>query len=502
MLNCIKSMIKEKNDFLEAAAIIFEDGSGTNLDDVIVLGEEGPAEIPLEGPTPIVEGDDDDESKDGKKDDDDDHDDDHDEPNKDDGDIMSQPIDDEPIDSSPVVDPGDDVLDTDIDSVDDNPSVLGSDLPEPIGAQTGEPINPDDDILNVEIDLGSNTVKDILPVPPANAAEALGDGADTQRVDSGFGNDEGITEATKENEKNLKKEIIFKNLLDLPKELQSAATKVYNKLMEIINDLIFDEDDFKTFKKFFPELKKNFKFDISSPKSFVKVLPNGEYTGYITITCSDVGDFRGNLSKMLYKIAPNEEKIHKELNVTPGDLWKKMVLRASKEVNRIVKDQFDFIDDFGVDTEHLDNFGMNLKDSYVKKTFFSEESEETTKKNNVKPVKESANFWDSFFNPPDTSYTEAITLGGEPAPAAAPAAEPEPTEEAPPVDDPTAVTDPAEAPAAESDVTSAVRDKVSEAETEVPVGGNGDGKEALLKKLGTLTKGLEDAKKAVMDTIQ
>lgn len=339
MLNCIKSMIKEKNDFLEAAAIIFEDGSGTNLDDVIVLGEEGPAEIPLEGPTPIVEGDDDDESKDGKKDDDDDHDDDHDESNKDDGDIMSQPIDDESIDSSPVVDQGDDVLDTDIDSVDDNPSVLGSDLPEPIGAQTGEPINPDDDILNVEIDLGSNTVKDILPVPPANAAEALGDGADTQRVDSGFGNDGGMTESGK-NEK-----------------------------------------------------------------------------------------------------AEEDEK---------------------------AKDK----------------------------------TKKDTKDEDVKPVKESANFWDSFFNPPDTSYTEAITLGGEPAPAAAPAAEPEPTEEAPPVDDPTAVTDPAEAPAAESDVTSAVRDKVSEAETEVPVGGNGDGKEALLKKLGTLTKGLEDAKKAVMDTIQ
>ena len=46
MLKNIKNLIMQKQEFLESASAIFEDGSGMNLDDVIVLSED--AEVPEE----------------------------------------------------------------------------------------------------------------------------------------------------------------------------------------------------------------------------------------------------------------------------------------------------------------------------------------------------------------------------------------------------------------------------------------------------------------------
>lgn len=335
MLNSIKSMIKEKTSFLEAAAIIYEDGSGTNLDDAIVLGEESE---PID-PTENIGEDTDTPEKD-------DHDDDHDdnkEDEKDDSDDSSKDITDEDISDLPINDEpqtqdapeGDDLLDGKIDGSDQPLSLPGDDLPTPVGAQTGEPINPDDDILNTEIDLGSNTIKDVLPVPPANAGEAIADNDSiTQHVDSGFGGDGENQEPT-------------------PAAIEPEAS-------------------------------------VSEP---------------------------GN-----EEADPNES-----------------VDVAMESVDPI--------------SAFMNGYGL---------------------------------------------YSEAITLGDDPAPAAegeapkedaaAPAATEEPADEAPPAE-------------GESEVTAAVRDKVSEVDTPAP-GGEADGKEALLKKLGSITKSLEDAKKAVMNTIQ
>lgn len=218
MLNGIRQMIQEKTAFLEAADIIFEDGSGMNLDDRIILGESNEDDIENDltlhedgdsepegnvgdgenNETPTVE---EPTTGDGNNDEG--------EPN-----LEDLPIDDgseNSVEDNPTAtgDTGtDDLLNSDIDSpetVNDEPAgsvgeLPGSDLPEPVGAQTGEPINPVDDILNVELDLGSNTVKDVLPVPPAGAGEVVpteDNEQPTQHVDSGFGR-----EAAQEAEEN------------------------------------------------------------------------------------------------------------------------------------------------------------------------------------------------------------------------------------------------------------------------------------------------------------
>lgn len=310
MLNNIKSMIKEKTEFLEAAALIYEDGSGTNLDDIIVLGEESSDdEVGFEIDEKDNVHENDEENETSKEKDENDEDDNNTSDEKED--IMDTPINDEDnTDDAPIpTNDGndDDVMDTPI----DQPMPLpGDDLPTPVGAQTGEPINSMDDILNVEIDLGSNTVKDILPVPPANASEALTGDNPQQHVDSGFGGDTSQT-STEETD-----------LIDTP---------VGESSVDIISSFM---------------------------------------NGY--------------------------------------------------------------------------------------------------------------------------NFNEAITIGDEPA--AEDAAKDDSS-----TDIPAEETDTA---ADESEVTAAVRDKVSEADTDTPAGSSPNSKEDLLKKLGSITKSLEDAKKAVMNTIQ
>ena len=221
MLNGIKSMIQEKTNFLEAASIIFEDGSGMNLDDQIILGESD--NLPTEDGD-IALGEDGTDDHNEPEVNDVNEPDNKDENNQGEGNNKDEvpsndndtPIEDMEIDNDkpqdvPKNEPynaSDDLLDSNIedepiegggsesDSV--NGGLPGEDLPEPIGAQTGEPINLDDDILNVEVDLGSNTVKDVLPVPPAGASDMVPteDGENpTQHVDSGFGGNKEIQES-------------------------------------------------------------------------------------------------------------------------------------------------------------------------------------------------------------------------------------------------------------------------------------------------------------------
>ena len=90
-------------------------------------------------------------------------------------------------------------------------------------------------------------------------------------------------------------------------------------------------------------------------------------------------------------------------------------------------------------------------------------------------------------------FLEAITLGDGDTTSDAPAD----TNSTDSVDSDTTSDAPADTPA-ENEVTAAVRDKVAEADS-----GNEPttSKDELLKKLGNITKSLEDAKRAVMNSI-
>lgn len=202
MLNDIKAMILEKQNELDTIELLSEETKLHNFDESIILTESELVE-------PVFEEDEDNEDEEESKETDvtDSEDDDDD---KDDSDILDKNIDDDEaeVDSDndgvdDSVDDTEDISDAPIDEpeapVEDdvpevpqndigNDSIEDDDLPEPVGAQTGEPISDDNDLLSTEIDLGSNTMKDTLPVPPNNAADVV-DG-DEQRIDSGFGNDE------------------------------------------------------------------------------------------------------------------------------------------------------------------------------------------------------------------------------------------------------------------------------------------------------------------------
>ena len=103
----------------------------------------------------------------------------------------------------------------------------------------------------------------------------------------------------------------------------------------------------------------------------------------------------------------------------------------------------------------------------------------------------------------DDVLSEAITLGGE-APADAGGGD---ANAAAAPDAGLDASADASAGGGESDVTAAVRDKVSEADTpaedmDMGAGLGGGNKDEILKRLGTITKNLEDAKKAIMDHIE
>lgn len=197
MLSMIKGIINQKKDFLEAAEIILEDGMGNSLDDAIILGEDSDP-IPQDNDSVVEEENMDEPKEDPKEDNPEEP---NEDPKEDDtGDIMDQPVDD--VSSSDEV--SGDITDEPVvdDSVSDEPTstpeeaplpIPGDDtLPEPVSNVTGEPV-ADDNLLTMELDLSTNTPKDVLPVPPANAGDAVvSDDLINQRIDSGFGGDDGI----------------------------------------------------------------------------------------------------------------------------------------------------------------------------------------------------------------------------------------------------------------------------------------------------------------------
>lgn len=187
MLNGIKAMINQKKSYQEAAEIILED-AGHNLDDLIVLGETKAEDIPTPEPeeTPAS-----DTPEEGKSD----------EPipaeegegpaaEDDEEDILNSDAggEEEKPEEKPEEGEGDDLLNSDANEETPLPLPGDDGLPDVVGKQTGEPpVSDPQNLMDVEVNMGTGTLKDVLPVPPKNADEALAGDSEGQHVDSGFG---------------------------------------------------------------------------------------------------------------------------------------------------------------------------------------------------------------------------------------------------------------------------------------------------------------------------
>jgi hypothetical protein len=152
MLNAIKKRILLKEEFLESASIIFEDAVNS-IDDYIFLEDSDTEEIPETDKTDIEETIEDDSPE---------------ELSMDEEDPSTVKFDDIPLDDG--------------ESMDDSVSSDGNS-------------NEEDDFLSVSIDLKTNTINDILPVPPNGAGEAINDDVLNTRIDSGF-DDESVGDIT------------------------------------------------------------------------------------------------------------------------------------------------------------------------------------------------------------------------------------------------------------------------------------------------------------------
>ena len=213
MINGIKEIIKQQKAYQEATSLLVEDAENHGLDDII-LGQTtrtfteadepedmgpGSMEPEFEGEDPEME----DEKEEGSEPSD---------PEENDAgggeppeevpetDMGAEAIDDPETEgpkepTTPEADPddiGNQSIDDSVPEGGDQPlSVPDADsLPDVVGAQTGEPAQ-DDNVVDVNLDLQSNTMRDVLPVPPAGAAQAVTSDTMDQHVDSGFGGDSG-----------------------------------------------------------------------------------------------------------------------------------------------------------------------------------------------------------------------------------------------------------------------------------------------------------------------
>lgn len=418
MLNMIKDMIKQKNAFQEAADLILEN---EELDDsIILLHEESdlvedaptdePAEEPKEDDAP-AEGEEPAENGDEKPEE-------APEEDKPEGDILDQPVDDE--------------------------------LPEPVGAQTGEPAEiGDGDLLSVEIDLATNTPNDILPVPPAGAADAV-PGADTTRVDSGFSTAD-VAEEDDSRDPEPEEEAV--NLLDLPIDEEAeipdpngVAKKEENPEEKAREDASPAEktDEFKEGVDLLDESIDDVEEETEPEKSEEE-----------------------EKKEEAEPAAPTEEKCEKAdgEECKDGKCEEKEESAEPKTGSDKVNAKFDKMGDLA-----------NMSAQQIKASIDP----------GIKAKLESAGIFDRF--------VEAITIGGD-APADDGTAAPAEDMSA------DAGTEPAAEPAPEDNaVTAAVKDKLGEMNSSDGEANASASKDAIMKKLSSLTKAIEDTKNLVMDS--
>lgn len=554
MLSTIKNMIKEKTSFLEAANIIFEDGSGMNLDDQIILGEETDTssqesdnkdyveskliktiatnKLPKEAQNILMDAvakkiksaptvsldilddmdDDDDDSEvkkesvefecftegfkliklksslfkdasketknkineiikskvpislselendgDGKKpieptkilititegteENDDEEESDNEpteEPTSDKDDLL-----DSEVDSEPETNPEhkDDLLDSEVDAnpdegqqpntgIDEIPNQPGLGIPTPMGAQTGEPINPLDDIANVEIDLGSNTMKDTLPIPPAGASGVVPEDENnpSQHVDSGFGESADVLSTIE----SIKSTINGYDADVIDDSNQSGAGTI---LVKLFTDNYSDEEVGKiiiTLMNFASNNGGTFSIDIDERNTTHKLYMKLTFPSLVSTSTTKPSSSLNPESTS----SSSEECEQGEAATAPTPTYVE---------------------------SYFSSLGLGSK-AYQEAITLADNDEESNDSNDNS----------------DTTQSENNNASKEPA--------------------------------EESPVTSAVKDKVSDSEEELDSFNDVDedisseeGSEArieILKKLGSITKNIEDAKKAVMNSIK
>lgn len=472
MLNMIKNLINEKTSFLEEASMIYEDATSGQIDDSIILGEdtsddevksgedsnEKEFEIRDEDENDSFEDENEAEEDEGHSDED--------------SDIMDTPVENEPET------PGDsnDLLNQSINSTDNQDT----------------PHDDVDDILNVEINLKSNTMSDVLPVPPASAGEAVPSDDDTlnTRIDSGFENDtlteseyEELFEATRQElefEKALKD---HDNLIKTFKKYKEKSAKLGgtkdrdNKINELINRKSKEViDSWNNIIKKFGDIPIQIQIDQTHGMIYpgLRFIPdkNGEHN-------------HDHQHLMLNPLIINTKR-------TYSDIIKK---RKSQGYGSTVIDSYintghkmsQLGKDYGYKGSKLPDGAKTPAGKY---DFNFKESINNISMSDFMNLIESMNT-----NEYDTlgEFLEAITLGDGDTTSDTPAD----TNSTDSVDSDTTSDAPADTPA-ENEVTAAVRDKVAEADS-----GNEPttSKDELLKKLGNITKSLEDAKRAVMNSI-
>ena len=409
MLNMLKSMINEKKSFMESSqqdALIMEDNEA--LDDSIVLNEE-PDEIPEE----------------------------------------NKP--EEKPETTPAEQPAEP-------------------LPEPIGAQTGEPAKlGDDDLLSQEIDLGTNTPKDTLPVPPAGASDAVvDDNLLDQPIDSGFGAEPTPTATDVED--------ILDQPIDNPDPVNNPAANgpaEDSGSGDILSEPIEDEGDIQK-----PvDSQQEESSDILN-QSIDDSNPVNESVDFKNMSAEDLEAWMTKKVDAMGQAHKNLVKLYNTPRSTAHDQEVTKNLKISDAIeNEMAKAQKEF-----ADKEVFNKISDKVLSAAEKK--FNESSE--------------ASFNDILNQP----MTEAITLGGE-----AEATPAEGGEAAPDADQ-----------GSDNVVTQAVKDKVEEINTPADdtTGGEEGGEEgevetlanetegqkALQKKLSNLTKEIENIKSFVVDNLQ
>lgn len=258
MLNHIKSLIMEKKEFQEAASILMEDATN-NVEDLIILNEDGEVEFTEKMKELEEKEKKEKEKKDGKVE------------NK------NESVEDDEIteekDEEEKEDNEDDDFDLDDDSSeeenedeieDDEDSFHSSENEE-----DEEPIeDPElmggdddlDDIMHIEIDLATNTVSDVYPKSPKDASSAVNDDSmDVSVDDSPLPDDEKDSSSDEEDEDDDDIELDDVEE-DLPSEdeednkeeeekdhRESVTVEGKNSFLENFDNLEFDDEDDTSF---------------------------------------------------------------------------------------------------------------------------------------------------------------------------------------------------------------------------------------------------------------
>lgn len=405
MINSIRNMINSKQEYLKEAEVIVEDVSGANLDDLIVLGESGTYNSFMESEEDENESEMDNET--GVENEDEDN------LENDESDDSEMSTEDNDGDVGGIEEPNtlpnnDEGNNGSFDIMDHSPATDTTVEPtEPI-------IDPLEDILNTQINLKSNTVTDTLPIPPSNAGDAIVDNDDimNQRVDSGFGGDDNST---------------------TPVENPAISTSEESDT----TDLSLEESDQMRWKKVFE--KANMLVSADGGKGY-----HLEDVPYILYCASCANKNKKPVSK-------NEFNTDSKFSSLKKDVYTKIssMIRNNK---------------FSVVCESIEELYTNSElMSFTEAISIGDDNNQSDDNQSTEPP---ADLGDASGDTNDANSDS----GADNTP---------------------------EEGSAENDVTSAVRDKVEESEMDDGVSAD-DPKAILLKKLGNLTKSLEDTKSEIL----